>query len=58
MKRLVMICMTFLLMGSVCVWAQSEDDNGRRWAIDGQLGGNMIRNAASTDALVPQYRMG
>lgn len=53
-----MICMTFLLMGSVCVWAQSEDDNGRRWAIDGQLGGNMIRNAASTDALVPQYRMG
>lgn len=27
-------------------------------AIDGQLGGNMIRNAASTDALVPQYRMG
>ncbi len=38
--------------------AQNEDDDARRWAIDAQIGGNIVQSATSNNTNVPKYRDG
>lgn len=47
-----------LLLVSVRVSAQNDDDDVRRWAIDAQVGGNIVQSATSNNTDVPKYRSG
>ena len=47
-----------LLSVGANVSAQDGDEGARRWAIDAQVGGNIIPAASSSHADVPRYRIG
>ncbi len=47
-----------LALASLGASAQSDEESARRWAIDAQVGGNIVTNASSSNADVPRYRAG
>ena len=59
MKRLAIISVFLLLMGSVNIVAQhvSDKDISPRWAIEGQVGANFTQKASALDANVPRKRI-
>ena len=55
MYRLSTILTTLFLLVSLSAVAQDEDSSPR-WAIDGQVGGNITSKASSPDGSVPRLR--
>lgn len=58
MRHTTLLILGLLLLGSMDASAQSDDDSARRWAIDVQIGGNVIPSATAANTDVPRYRMG
>ncbi len=57
MRHSTLLIMALLLV-SVCASAQDDDGDARRWAIDAQVGGNIVQSATSNNIDVPKYRSG
>lgn len=58
MRPSVLLSTISLLLVSLGASAQSDEDVTRRWAVDAQIGGNIIPGASSSYADVPRYRTG
>ncbi len=58
MRRSTLLILALLLLVSMGASAQDDDDDKRRWAIDAQIGGNLVPSATSTNNDVPKYRGG
>lgn len=58
MRHITILSAAILLLVCLGVSAQSDDNNVRRWAVDAQIGGNIILGASSSNTDVPRYRMG
>ncbi len=57
MRHSTLLIMALLLV-CVCASAQDDDGDARRWAIDAQVGGNIVQSATSNNTDVPKYRSG
>lgn len=58
MRHLTLFVLVLLLLVSMRVSAQGDDDDMRRWAIDAQIGGNFVPSTTSNNTDVPKYHSG